>query len=101
MGKKISTGEVYPFLASLVRKKYIKITETGNRKKKVYSLTSSGRKFVKNILERFNTIMDIAIKPSLKRCAHCGCNLYKSGFEKTLHGKKLMFCCKYCAKDFK
>ncbi len=101
LGKKISAGEIYPFLAKLTKQGYIKVIETDNRKKKVYSLTPKGKKFVKKLLEQFSNIIDIAIKPSLHKCAHCGCDIYKKGFEKTVHGRKLIFCCKYCAKAFR
>lgn len=97
IGKKVSAGEIYPFLNRLKKRKYVKIEKTGKREKKIYALTASGRKFVKRMLLRFSELIDIAVEPSLKKCAHCGCEIYKGGYK---NGGK-MFCCCHCAESFK
>lgn len=60
--KKIGSGFIYPTLSEMEEKGYIKSkTEMdGNREKKIYSLTASGKRFcagekecIKNILKEF------------------------------------------------
>ncbi len=100
IGKKVSAGETYPFLKSLVEQGYVRILKSGKRDKKVYGLTQEGRKFLKILLNRFGDLIDIAIEPRLTKCAHCGCNVYKGGYKKIIGKRKLMFCCSYCAGNF-
>lgn len=99
-GKDVSAGEIYPFLELLKRKRYVEIKKIGKREKKIYSLTASGRKFVKKMLLRFSELIDIAVEPSLKKCAHCGCEIYKGGHKEKIKGRKLIFCCQHCARSF-
>ena len=99
--KKVSSGEIYPFLKMLVQNGYVKARKTGKREKKVYFLTPEGKKFLKVLLNRFGDLIDIAIEPKLTKCAHCGCNVYKGGYKKSVRGKEMMFCCSYCAGTFK
>ncbi len=100
LGKRISAGEIYPFLDRLKRAGYIKIEKAGEREKKTYGLTPAGRRFVKTMLAKFASLIELAIEPSLTQCAHCGCKIFGSGFVKRIRGKKFAFCCKYCAKGF-
>ncbi len=95
IGKKVSAGETYPFLKNLKRHGLIATKKSGIREKKVYSLTNSGRVFVKRMLERFESLIDIAIEPKLTSCSHCGCKIYEGGYRKG----KLVFCCQECAKS--
>ena len=101
-GKKPSAGQIYPLLKALEDKRLVKtrVTRTGKRSRKVYALTLEGRAFSQSLLERFSNLVDIAVKPRLSVCAHCGCNVYNGGFEKTVRGKKRAFCCKYCAMHY-
>lgn len=99
--KRVSPGEIYPFLKQLKRYGYVEIKKFGIREKKVYSLTSKGRKFVKKMLERFGSFIDAAIEPKLTVCSHCGCELYRGGYTEKIKGKKLTFCCQHCARSFK
>ncbi len=100
LDKRISAGEIYPFLNRLKKSGYIRIGESGNRDKKIYVLTPSGKKFVKNMLAKFSNLIELAIEPSLTQCAHCGCRVFGSGFVKKIRGKSFAFCCKYCARGF-
>ncbi len=95
-GKKLSPGQIYPFLQSLLDNGYLIIAEIGERDKKSYELTKNGKEFVKEQLERFGELISIAIEPKLKKCYHCGCKLVSDYFEE--NGK--IFCCSHCAKSF-
>lgn len=101
IGKKVSAGEIYPFFKLLKKHGHIESRKIGAREKKVYYLTKDGKKFVKKILERFGSLIDIAIEPKLTVCAHCGCKVYKSGYTERIKKKPLTFCCVHCAKSYK
>jgi DNA-binding PadR family transcriptional regulator len=100
-GKKFSPGQVYPFLTKLEKNNLIKIKYEGKREKKVYMLTSKGKKFCQKLLNRFSDIIELAIEPNLSKCAHCGCEVYKGGHSAKIGKKNLTFCCKHCAASFK
>ena len=97
---KISTSQIYPFLNELERQKLLEVTSIGDRDKKVYHLTKEGKKFIKSLLERFEDLIDLAVKPRLTNCTHCGCKIYSGGFLKKVKGKQFMFCCEHCAASF-
>ncbi|MBR9680464.1 MAG: PadR family transcriptional regulator [Candidatus Altiarchaeota archaeon] len=97
---KISTSQVYPFLNELESQKLLKVDLIGGREKKVYKLTDKGNKFVDSMLSRFEELIDLAVKPRLTQCTHCGCKIYSGGVLKEVEGKKLMFCCEHCAMSF-
>lgn len=101
LGRKISTSQVYPFLNILEENKLIIVEEIGEREKKIYRLTKSGKKFVNGFLQRFGDLLHIAIEPKLTTCAHCGCKVYEGGHEEMINNKKLMFCCHHCARSYK
>ncbi len=101
LGKKISTSQVYPFLDTLRNNKLVHVQKIGERDKKVYSLTSKGRECVDNLVQRFGDLLDIAIKPKLSVCAHCGCKVYKGGYKEKFKGREIAFCCCHCAESFK
>ena len=68
LGKKPSPGYIYPLLISLKHKGFIKDRKIKN--KKLYSITKSGRKFLKELLEkRQETIRSMinTFKPLLDR----------------------------------
>lgn len=98
--KKVSPGQMYPFLAELQKNKFVKITKSGGRDKTEYELTSDGKKFAGQMLHRFGGLLEIALKPHLTVCTHCGCKVFEGGVTKTIHGKKLKFCCGHCAASF-
>ena len=99
--KKISAGNVYPFLRKLEKAGYIYSKNIGSREKKTYKLTSNGRLFVKNLLEKFDKLIDIAIEPKLTECAHCACKVYQGGYKKIIKSKTFAFCCSSCAESFR
>lgn len=100
LDKRISAGEIYPFLNRLKKAGYIKVDSSGKRDKKTYMLTPAGRKFVKSMLAKFANLIELAIEPSLTQCSHCGCKIFGSGFIKKIRGRSFAFCCKYCARGF-
>lgn len=102
LDKKVSPGEIYPFLALLEEKELIKTKEEGDsaREKKTHTLTPEGRRFVKQLLTRFEDIILSAIETRLVKCEHCGCEVYEGGYEKKMNGKTMLFCCTHCAKAY-
>ncbi len=101
LGRKISASNIYPFLDTLIKNRLIKIKKTGNREKKVYTLTEQGKKFTKGMFSRFGGLIDIAIEPKLTTCAHCSCKVFKGGHTEKMKGKTLKFCCAHCAGSYK
>ncbi len=101
MGKKPSTGQIYPFLNTLLENGIIRTKEEADREKKVYELTPEGRRFVEKKLEMFGGIISATIEKDLSTCAHCGCQVYSGGYEETIKGEKLTFCCTHCAGTYK
>lgn len=100
-GAKISASQVYPFLAILKNKGYIGYSKTDKREKKDYSLTKEGREFVRRISTKFASIIDFAVQSKVRTCAHCGCEVYKGGYDKKVRGKLLYFCCTNCARSYR
>ncbi len=88
----VNPGQVYPFLSELRKKGLISVSRAG--RKKVYSLTEKGERFVSSQLERFGFLVELALKPRLKVCSHCGCRVL-DGFVK--NGR--VYCCRYCAES--
>lgn len=101
LGRRISPGQIYPFLKKLEEYKYVEHKGAEEREKKVYSLTEKGKEFVNSMLSRFGSLIDIAIEPRLKVCAHCGCKLYSGGHKERIGKKEIMFCCMHCAASYK
>ncbi|PIN98796.1 MAG: hypothetical protein COT90_02745 [Candidatus Diapherotrites archaeon CG10_big_fil_rev_8_21_14_0_10_31_34] len=101
MGRKVSASQIYPFLAKLQKENYIKIKSEGKREKKIYVLTSLGKKFCQTMLSRFGDLVELAIEPNLSKCAHCGCEIFKGGYKEKIKGKETVFCCSHCADSFK
>ncbi len=100
-GKKPSTSQIYPFLAKLQENNLIKVETRGEREKKVYILTEEGEKFVKKKFEMFGGIISATIEKDLTKCAHCGCEVYRGGYEEVINGEKITFCCIHCAHSHK
>ena len=101
LGKKVSPGQIYPFLAKLEKTGYIKVKSSGERDKKVYALTPDGKKFCQAMLHKFGDLVELAIEPNITKCVHCGCEVYKGGHKAKINGKETMFCCKHCAATYK
>ncbi len=98
LGRKISASHVYPFLKTLEKNKLVERKNIGKRKE--YTLTAEGRKFSRGFFSKSAGLMKIAIEPSVSSCAHCGCKVLKGGVGKEDKGRKLAFCCKYCANSY-
>lgn len=101
LGSKASPGQIYPFLKQLKKYGYIDSKGKGERDKQVYHLTPAGKKFVGRLSDRFGEMFEIAIKPKLITCAHCGCEIYKGAYKAQIGGKSMYFCCENCAKSYK
>lgn len=101
--KDITPSLVYPFLRSLEENGLAKHTvkAVGKKERKVYELTEKGKIFCTQLFKRFALIVETAIEPSLKICAHCGSKVYEGGHLEQINGKETMFCCKYCAASYK
>ncbi len=99
--KKVSPGQIYPFLKLLEKRGYIKSGERKEREKKQYKLTKEGKAFVQTMLVRFGDLVRLAVEPHIEECAHCGCKVYSGGYKKKVKNQQLSFCCQYCAKSFK
>lgn len=95
IGKKPSAGQIYPLLQNMREKKLVKVSIQD--RKKIYVLTTEGKSFAKSMINHFSELVKIAIRQKLKKCAHCGCEIYSGIFRKG--GKS--FCCKNCAKSYK
>lgn len=100
-GRKASPGQIYPFLKALQRRGYLKPKGIDSRGKIEYSLTHGGRHFADSLLFRMGNLIDIAVRPKLSVCAHCGCKVYEGGYMEKIRGKTMAFCCRFCARSFK
>jgi len=92
-GKKLSPGQIYPFFQKLLENNYIKVSELGDRDRKKYELTSEGKKFVHEQLEKLSGMIELAMEPNIKECATCSCRIVDNYYEED--GK--IYCCKSCA----
>ncbi len=100
-GRKVSPGQMYPFLKMLKKYHYVEIRSKAERDRQAYYLTPEGRKFVARLSDKFGDLFEIAIKPRLIACAHCGCEIYKGGYKERINGWNLTFCCENCAKSYR
>jgi PadR family transcriptional regulator PadR len=103
IGKKPSAGQIYPMLKKLEKSGVI-IHETqkiGEKEKKVYRLTATGKKTYSRIVSRFSDLISTILEPRLTRCWHCGCKIYEGAYTEEIEGEKLMFCCVHCAQAYK
>lgn len=97
LGRDVSPGQIYPFLKKLKALGYVKMKQTGGREKKTYTLTARGRKFSRTMIEKFGVMVEMALADTLKKCMHCGCEVYKGGYRKG----RLHFCCRNCAAAYR
>lgn len=100
-GSRPSASQIYPFLDKLEENGLIEVKKRGKRGKKIYSLTEKGLRFVEKRLEMFGDILSVVIEKNVNKCAHCGCEVYKGGYQEEVNGERLMFCCKHCARTYK
>jgi DNA-binding PadR family transcriptional regulator len=103
IGKEVSPSLVYPFLSQLEKKGLVNhsLRPIGEKKKKVFELTEKGRGLCKQLFKRFSALVSVAIEPSLKVCASCGCKVYEGGHREKIKGKEMTFCCVHCAQSYK
>ncbi len=101
--KEVSPSLVYPFLQQLEEKGLVTHTKkpVGEKEKKVFELTQSGRELCTDLFKRFAELLSIAIEPSLYICAHCGCKVYEGAYREVIMGKETAFCCVHCARAYK
>lgn len=99
--KKVSPGQMYPFLANLEENGLIHAKGgRDNRDKTSFALTRKGTAFAGKMLERFGGLIEIAVQPHLTVCTHCGCKVFEGGIVQKIKGKELKFCCGHCAKSY-
>ena len=103
VGKEISPSLVYPFLRKLEEKGYVTHTDkpVGEKERKIFELTEEGRLLCKKLFKRFANLISIAIEPSLRVCANCGCKVYQGGHREVINEKETTFCCKHCAHSYR
>lgn len=103
LGKKLNDSMIYPFLAKLEQKNYVKmeIENIGNKEKKNYSLTQNGTLFAEGMFSRFAGIIESAIEPNIQICSGCMIKLYHNSYQETIDGKQYTFCCIHCAQAYK
>lgn len=101
LSKNVSAGQIYPFLSKLEKTGVVKSGSRGERDKVAYSLTPQGKIFCREMLHKFGGLIELAIEPSLSKCAHCGCEVFKGGYKEKIGGKEIAFCCKFCAGSWK
>lgn len=101
LGKRVSHGQIYPFLAGLKKSSLVESSRKGSRAKTTYRLTKKGKEFAKTMLDRFACLLEIAIKPRLRSCTNCSCRVFESGVTETVRGKKHKFCCHHCATSYR
>lgn len=103
LGKEVSPSLVYPFLRRLEKKGLLRhsVEKIGEKERKVYELTSRGKKLCIRLFKRFAALVSTAIEPSLEVCAHCGCKIFEGGYRETIDGVETTFCCKHCAESYK
>jgi len=100
--KEVSPSLVYPFLQQLEEKRLVTHSQkpVGEKERKVFELTESGRELCTELFKRFADLVSIAIEPSLYVCAHCGCKIYEGAYRETINGKETAFCCIHCARSY-
>lgn len=101
LDKKISAGQMYPFLAELEQNKLVRASAAGVREKTAYELSPEGKKFAQSMISRFGGLLEIALKPHLTVCTHCGCKVFDGGVVEKINDRDLKFCCSHCAASYK
>lgn len=103
IGKRPSTGQIYPLLSDFKEKNLAtsEEKEVSGRDRKVYKLTEKGEETLSKVLERFNSLISTILESQITECAHCGCEIYQGGYKEKINGKTLTFCCENCARAYK
>ncbi|MDD5337745.1 MAG: helix-turn-helix transcriptional regulator [Candidatus ainarchaeum sp.] len=97
LGKRPSSGQIYPLLAKLKKAGYVDEGTRGARDKKTYALTPKGVRAVKDLVKKAGSIVDAVLAEKLVECEHCGCMIYENAYAKKIGGKTHYFCCPSCA----
>lgn len=96
-----SPNTLYAFLHDLEDAGYIKEVNVEDKKRSLgYRTTDEGKKFIESIIARFDSLLEMAIKPKLTVCAHCHVQLYNNFHTEKIDDKTMNFCCKHCAKAY-
>jgi len=61
LGKKLSPGQIYPLLRSMMKKGLVDFYEEfqGKRKRKIYRLTSKGKKFCREAVSKLKEMFEV------------------------------------------
>ncbi len=62
LGTRIGPSQVYPFLRQLEKHGLLRSVKVGPREKKIYELTTEGKYFVKDLLERAIEVIQTSVK---------------------------------------
>ena len=103
IGKSVNPSLLYPFLRKLEKSGVVRSTQkmVGQRPKKVYELTVTGKELASRVYKRMASMIANAIEPNIHVCLHCGCKLLGGGYREVIKGKASVFCCVHCAKAYK
>lgn len=103
LGKKPSAGQVYPLLKKFQKAGYVtqEIMRVGRKKRKVYKLTTQGKRLSIDLLNKFSDILNTIVEQNITVCAHCKCEIYRGTYKERKKGKSLNFCCKSCAASYR
>jgi DNA-binding MarR family transcriptional regulator len=103
IGRPVNPSLLYPFLKKLEKNGLVRSTKkpVGQKPKNMYELTATGKELSARIFKRIASIVSLAIEPNLSVCFHCGCKIYKGGYQENIGDEERIFCCVHCAKACK
>lgn len=102
IGKRPSTGQIYPLLQEFEAKGLTnsKKRRVQGRERKIYELTEKGEETLSKVITRFNDLISTILEFRLIECTHCGCEIYNGGYTEEINGKEMTFCCENCARAY-
>lgn len=112
IGKKPSTGQIYPLLENLEEKELLESEkkEVEGRTRKVYQLTEKGEDTFSEMARKFYNLIHEILDPWLTECEHCDCKIFlghtkdeetEEVYKEKINGEELVFCCEHCAEAYK
>ncbi len=103
IGKPVNPSLLYPFLRLLEKNGLVRSTKkpVGQKPKKIYELTATGKELAVRIYKRIASMVSMATVPNLSVCFHCGCKIYEGRYLEIIDGKERTFCCVHCAQAYK
>jgi len=102
LGRTASPTYIYEFLDELKAKGYVEdVDNPKSKRSKGFYLTVNGKAFADRVFNRFDNLIEAAIKKKIKACASCGVKLYDNFHRETIDQEEMYFCCKHCAKAYK